>query len=72
MAEVDPDTIFWAVIGFMWAEFLWEGYIGRRQRAVYRDSTVVPPELDGILDQDTFTKARLYALDKSVDNYSKI
>jgi len=65
MGEVEADTIFWAVLGFMWAEFLWEGYIGWRQRAVYRDSTSVPPELEGILDQDTFTKARLYALDKS-------
>merc|ERR1719458_2366430 len=65
MDSLDPDTIFVGVLGFMWAEFLWEAYIGRRQRAVYREHTSAPPELEGILDQDTFTKARLYALDKS-------
>jgi len=65
MDNVDPDTIFVGVLGFMWAEFLWEAYIGRRQRAVYRDNTNAPPELEGILDQETFTKARLYALEKS-------
>ena len=80
MDSVDPDTIFVGVLGFMWAEFLLEAYIGlqpkfwinfeifvsgRRQRAVYREHTSAPPELEGILDQDTFTKARLYALEKS-------
>ena len=80
MDSIDPDTIFVGVLGFMWAEFLWEAYIGlqpkfrtnfdifvlgRRQRAVYREHTSTPPELEGILDQDTFTKARLYALEKS-------
>ena len=39
--------------------------LGRRQRAVYRENTSAPPELEGILDQETFTKARLYALEKS-------
>merc|ERR1719458_2057842 len=65
MDSLDPDTIFVGVLGFMWAEFLWEAYIGRRQRAVYRENTSAPPELEGILDQETFTKARLYALEKS-------
>ena len=40
-------------------------FSGRRQRAVYRENTNAPPELEGILDQETFTKARLYALEKS-------
>jgi hypothetical protein len=75
-----PETIFWAVLAFMWAEFLWEGYIGRRQRKVtntqihkygnteiiqvYRETTEVPADLATFLDQETFTKARLYALEK--------
>ena len=28
MDSLDPDTIFVGVLGFMWAEFLWEAYIG--------------------------------------------
>ena len=31
MDNVDPDTIFVGVLGFMWAEFLWEAYIGEQQ-----------------------------------------
>jgi len=62
---VEPETIFWGVLGFMWLEFLWEGFIGRRQRKIYKTAITVPAELDGILDEATFTKARLYALDKS-------
>jgi len=64
--EIDPDVIFYGVLAFMWIEFLWESYIGSRQRAVYHRSTTVPPELEGILDEETFTKARLYALEKSL------
>jgi len=63
--EFDPGTIFYGVLGFMWIEFLWEGYIGYRQRKIYKSCTEVPSELQGILDEETFTKARLYALDKS-------
>ena len=28
MDSLDPDTIFVGVLAFMWAEFLWEAYIG--------------------------------------------
>ena len=28
MDSLDPDTIFVGVLSFMWAEFLWEAYIG--------------------------------------------
>jgi len=63
--EFDPGTIFYGVITFMWVEFLWEGYIGHRQRKVYKTNTEVPEELKEILDKETFTKARLYALDKA-------
>ena len=64
MIQVDAAQIFTGVLGFMWLEFLWEAYIGLRQRKIYQTKTTVPKELEKILDQDTFTKARLYALDK--------
>eukprot|EP00092_Neocalanus_flemingeri_P003352 GFUD01003590.1.p1 GENE.GFUD01003590.1~~GFUD01003590.1.p1 ORF type:complete len:455 (-),score=130.16 GFUD01003590.1:153-1517(-) len=63
--EFDPGTIFYGVLGFMWLEFLWECYIGSRQRKIYKNNTKVPSELESFLDEDTFTKARLYALDKA-------
>jgi len=63
--EFDPGTIFYGVLVFMWLEFLWEGYIGFRQRKIYKSNTEVPQELSEILDKETFTKARLYALDKA-------
>ena len=62
--DINADTIFNCVLGFMWLEFLWEAYIGFRQKKIYKTKTTVPKELEKILDQDTFTKARLYALDK--------
>ena len=62
--ELDADTIFKCFLGFMWIEFLWEAYIGSRQKKIYRSRTTVPPELEKFLDEETFTKARLYALDK--------
>ena len=64
MIQVDSAQIFAGVLGFMWLEFLWEAYIGLRQKKIYQTKTTVPKELEKILDQETFTKARLYALDK--------
>jgi len=63
--QIDADTIFNCVLGFMWIEFLWEAYIGYRQKKIYKSKTTVPKELETILDAETFTKARLYALDKA-------
>ena len=63
--EIEADTIFNCVLGFMWIEFLWESYIGYRQQKIYKTKTTVPKEFEKILDAETFTKARLYALDKA-------
>ncbi len=45
------------------------------QHCVYKTSTVAPPEVVGMIDQDTFSKSRLYQLDKSffslVQNFVK-
>ena len=35
MDNLDPDTIFVGVLGFMWAEFLWEAYIGLFHTILY-------------------------------------
>ena len=64
MIQVDSAQIFAGVLGFMWLEFLWEAYIGLRQKKIYQTKTTVPKELEKILEKETFNKARLYALDK--------
>ena len=38
MEEIDPEHIFYGVLAFMWVEFLWEAYIGMRQRKIYKVS----------------------------------
>lgn len=62
---MDPVTIFYSVFVFMWIVYLWEGYMSSRQRKLYRTVTEIPENLTELMDQETFTKARLYNLDKS-------
>lgn len=59
------SKIFYAVLLFSWAVYLWEAYLAYRQRRIYRTTTHVPHELGKIMDGETFEKSRLYQLDKS-------
>lgn len=63
--HLSPDGLLYAVLAFSWLEFLWEGYLSKRQRNIYKSVTAVPEELKSIMTAETFDKARLYALDKS-------
>ncbi len=36
MVDLNAEHIFNGVLAFMWLEFLWEGYIGSRQRKIYK------------------------------------
>ena len=63
--KANPEYILYGVLAFAWMEFAWECYLGMRQRKVYRENTKPPKELKDITDEETFEKARLYALDKS-------
>ncbi|KAL3881578.1 hypothetical protein ACJMK2_028000 [Sinanodonta woodiana] len=62
---ISPDVVFYSVFIFMWIVYLWEEYMSSRQRALYRTVTQIPDILKGIIDDETFEKARLYNLDKS-------
>lgn len=64
-SSVTPEGIFLFVIGFSWAVYIWETYLAFRQYTVCKKNASVPPELAGVLDHDTYNKARLYRLDKS-------
>lgn len=57
--------IFVGVIAFLWLMFLWESYLSSRQHRIYKTVLQIPRELLGILDTETFDKARLYHLDRS-------
>ena len=60
-----PEQVFYFVLGFSWLEYLWSSYLSIRQRKIYRTCKTVPSEISSFMDQETFEKARLYALDKS-------
>ena len=63
--NLEPENIFYGVLAFSWTEFFWGSYLSHRQRKIYKKHVEVPDEVKGLLDEETFTKARLYALDKS-------
>lgn len=64
MELVVPD-ILKAVLAFLWVMYVWEAYLSYRQRKLYKTVTEVPEEVKEVLDEETYTKARLYQLDKS-------
>eukprot|EP00069_Balaena_mysticetus_P017138 bmy_02080T0 len=61
--------IFGAVLVFSWTVYLWETFLSRRQRRIYKTTTRVPLELGQIMDSETFEKSRLYQLDKSTFSF---
>jgi hypothetical protein len=54
--DIDPAYILYGVLIFSWVEFVWEAYLSIRQRRIYRKNTTTPPELEGIVDDETFEK----------------
>ena len=56
VTETDPAIILYGVLIFSWVEFVWEAYLSLRQRRIYRLHTTPPPELQGIIDGETFEK----------------
>uniref|UniRef100_A0A0B7AXJ1 CAAX prenyl protease n=1 Tax=Arion vulgaris TaxID=1028688 RepID=A0A0B7AXJ1_9EUPU len=64
-SNIHEDTIFNAVLIFSWVTFLWETYLASRQRSLAKSSTKVPAELKGVMEQESFDKAKSYHLDKS-------
>ncbi|XP_059484997.1 CAAX prenyl protease 1 homolog [Neocloeon triangulifer] len=68
--RLEENQLLWAILTFQILEYLWEFYLARRQHSVYCTKVSVPTELKGILNEETYSKARTYALDKS--NFSMI
>lgn len=61
----DPATVFQLVLLFIWLQFFFEMYLSVRQYLVYKKNASIPTQLAGVLDGDTFTKARAYQMDKT-------
>jgi len=62
---VTEDLIQYGILAFTWLEFLWELNLSLRQQRIYKNAVSVPDELKEIMDQTTYTKARVYGLDKN-------
>lgn len=65
---MNESDIFVSILIVSWVEFLWELYLSLRQHKVYTKTTSIPSALEDAISEETFSKSRLYALDKS--NYS--
>ncbi|KAK9503235.1 hypothetical protein O3M35_011851 [Rhynocoris fuscipes] len=62
---MEASDIFAGILIVTWVEFLWEFYLSIRQHKVYMNTTSMPPALKDAFTEESFTKSRLYALDKS-------
>jgi STE24 endopeptidase len=65
---INKDVLFYGVIGFMSVMFLWEQFLSLRQFMIERRTRQVPVELATVLEDTTFQKSRLYAIDKRLYN----
>lgn len=61
----EEELLYYGILSFMWVEYLWELYLSLRQHQVYGSIVDIPKELKGIISAETYSKARLYGLDKS-------
>eukprot|EP00117_Sycon_ciliatum_P021374 scpid53651/ scgid18757/ CAAX prenyl protease 1 homolog; Farnesylated proteins-converting enzyme 1; Prenyl protein-specific endoprotease 1; Zinc metalloproteinase Ste24 homolog len=59
------DILFAAVLSFDLIVFLWDSYLSSRQYRLYKDTPKVPDEVSTFMSQETFSKSRLYQMDKS-------
>ncbi|XP_067000230.2 CAAX prenyl protease 1 homolog [Anabrus simplex] len=59
------DKLYYGILAFIWVEYVWELYLSLRQHKIYSQALEIPRELQGIISPETYSKARLYGLDKS-------
>ncbi|CAH1373243.1 hypothetical protein MTP99_014670 [Tenebrio molitor] len=71
MIPINEVTVKYAILFFLWAEYLWELYLSIRQYKKGAATTEVPAELKSTMPKDTFNKARSYMLAKSKFGFVK-
>lgn len=59
------QNIFLFALAVSWISYVWDTYLSFRQYKLCKKTPRVPAEVSAITDQETFSKARLYQLDKS-------
>ncbi|XP_064473049.1 CAAX prenyl protease 1 homolog [Ornithodoros turicata] len=59
-----PANIFVFSLAASWVIYIWETYLSYRQYKICKKTVTIPSEVTAITDQETFSKARLYQLDK--------
>uniref|UniRef100_A0A0N5ALC2 CAAX prenyl protease n=1 Tax=Syphacia muris TaxID=451379 RepID=A0A0N5ALC2_9BILA len=57
-------TMFWLIVTISWSLFLWDFYLSHRQYRVQKNAIKRPTEATGIISEEDYAKARLYAIDK--------
>lgn len=67
---VDKTDMFHAILVFMTVMFLWENYLSYRQFLVEKKTTSVPKVLLDVIDEPTFQKSRVYAIDKGLYSFA--
>ncbi|XP_049872517.1 CAAX prenyl protease 1 homolog [Pectinophora gossypiella] len=62
---INEDVILMLILLFCGAEYLWELYLSLRQLKIYKTNKTIPDDLQEMLNEESFKKARLYGIDKS-------
>ncbi|CAG5027873.1 unnamed protein product [Parnassius apollo] len=62
---LNEDLIVWLILLFSWTEYIWELYLSLRQLNIYKTNNTIPDDLNEMLTEESFKKARLYGIDKS-------
>lgn len=56
--------MFWLIVAITWLIFLWEFYLSVRQYRVHRDAVKRTHEVEELMSEEEYRKAREYRLDK--------
>ncbi|CAB3408529.1 unnamed protein product [Caenorhabditis bovis] len=67
---MDPKCLFKALLATNWVLFLWELYISYRQYKVHRDNEKRPKEVQELISEEDYKKARDYKLDNHQYNFA--
>uniref|UniRef100_A0A0N4Z9F4 CAAX prenyl protease n=1 Tax=Parastrongyloides trichosuri TaxID=131310 RepID=A0A0N4Z9F4_PARTI len=57
-------ALFYGIFAFQWLIYVWETYLSWRQYQVHLKTEKRPKNVEGIIEEAEFDKARLYKLDK--------
>lgn len=59
-----PVTYVTLILIFTWMLFLWDNYLNCRQIKLAKNTSQAPEDIKSVIEEETFSKSRLYAVDK--------